>query len=129
MCGGVGWLSVYRVEELPPGSRKRECARLSLCSVSHLQPCVLNTGKSRRSPFPAGLTGGAHVVGTGAAEGCVGSWPAGQTHSSGRPARAVWPQRPWAVPGHEGAPWPGRQPLPVMVAQTEAAGATGTTSP
>lgn len=129
VCGGVGRLSVYRVEELPPGSRKRECALLSLFSLSHPQLCVLNTGKSRRPLFPAGLTGGAHVVGAGAAEGCVGSWPIGQTHLSGGLACAVWPQRPWAVPGLEGAPCPGRQPLPVMVAQTEAAGATGTTSP
>ena len=38
MCGGVGRLSVYRVEELQPGSRKRECASLSLSSVC---PCSL----------------------------------------------------------------------------------------
>lgn len=28
VCGGVGRLSVYRVEELQPGSRKRKCAHL-----------------------------------------------------------------------------------------------------
>lgn len=38
VCGGVGRLSVYRVEELQPGSRKRECARLSLSSIC---PCWL----------------------------------------------------------------------------------------
>lgn len=38
VCGGVGRLSVYRVEELQPGSRKRECASLSLSSVC---PCSL----------------------------------------------------------------------------------------
>lgn len=86
LCGGVGQLSVYDVEELPPGSRKRECGRFSLCSVCHPEP---NTGKSWRPPFPAGLTGGARVVGVGAAEGCVGSWPAGQTRSSGGLTRAV----------------------------------------
>ena len=34
VCGGVGRLSVYRVAELQPGSRKRECARPSPRPVS-----------------------------------------------------------------------------------------------
>ncbi|XP_044939111.1 WSC domain-containing protein 1 isoform X2 [Mustela putorius furo] len=31
VCGGVGWLSVYRVEELPPGSRKRRTVTYRGC--------------------------------------------------------------------------------------------------
>ena len=45
VCGGVGRLSVYRVEQLQPGSRKRECARLSpaLPPPPHLQPLIQTT--------------------------------------------------------------------------------------
>lgn len=89
VCEGVIQLSIYPVEEMQPGSRKHECACISLCSLSHPQPCVPNKGKSRRPPFSAGLTGGACVVGVGAVKGCVGSWPARQTCSSGGLARAV----------------------------------------
>lgn len=100
VCGGVGRLSVYRVEELQPGSRKRECARFSLRSVS--PPAAprphSRRGKSRCPAFPVALAGGA-PVGTGAAKGCLGSWPAGQTHhpeawAQACLARAVWPQAP-----------------------------------
>lgn len=78
VCGGVGRLSVYRVEELQPSSRKRECARLpELClspalpPLPHPQPLIQTTWpRTRASPSWKGSWRG---VGLGSAEGCLSS--------------------------------------------------------
>ncbi|XP_049491330.1 WSC domain-containing protein 1 [Panthera uncia] len=51
-CGGVGRLSVYRVQELQPGSRKRECA-----APPCVPPSTTQRGQQKHQPLvDTGLT-------------------------------------------------------------------------